>query len=104
MILGLSLIQRAALAARRAGYAKVFLLEGKGPAAHEAAAIQDRRRLAAALSPSSTAPIIIAPTTILAETDWLERLASTRIEPANWATISSRIRRARGRVGLGCGE
>ena len=31
IILGLSLIRRAALAARRAGYAKVLLLGGKGP-------------------------------------------------------------------------
>ena len=36
-------------------------------------------------------PLIIAPAAILAETDWLERLASTRIEPAAWGRIPNRI-------------
>ncbi len=35
--------------------------------------------------------MIIAPAAILAETDWLERLASTRIEPAAWGRIPNRI-------------
>jgi 1L-myo-inositol 1-phosphate cytidylyltransferase / CDP-L-myo-inositol myo-inositolphosphotransferase len=91
IILGLSLIQRTALAARRAGYGQVFLLGGNGPTAHEAAAMADWRGLAATQSSSSTTPIIIAPAAILGETDWLERLASTRIEPAYWAAISSRV-------------
>ena len=91
IILGLSLIRRAALAARRAGYAKVLLLGGKGPPPREAGAMVDWRSLAARLSSSSTAPIIIVATSILAETDWLERLASMRIDPANWAAIPSRI-------------
>ena len=82
IILGLSLIQRAALAARRAGYGQVFLLGAKGPATPGTAAIADWRDLAAVLSSSHTAPVVIAPAAILAETDWLERLASTRIEPA----------------------
>jgi 1L-myo-inositol 1-phosphate cytidylyltransferase / CDP-L-myo-inositol myo-inositolphosphotransferase len=158
IILGLNLIQRAALAARRAGYGQVFLLEPdargsnqgrhcdprafgtRGEAiqgsvgsptipgllrrpspssdgrSHErptaprndgsvrarhapsgtdlttpgAAAIANWRDLATVLS-SHTEPVIIAPAAILAETDWLERLASTRIEPAAWAAIPKRI-------------
>jgi 1L-myo-inositol 1-phosphate cytidylyltransferase / CDP-L-myo-inositol myo-inositolphosphotransferase len=91
IILGLSLIQRAALAARRAGYGQVFLLGAKGPAASGAAGIADWRDLTAVLPLSLTEPIIIAPAAILAETEWLERLASTRIEPANWGRIPDRI-------------
>ena len=79
------------MAARRAGYGQVLLLGAKGAPTPGAAAMADWRSLAAALSLSSTAPIIIAPAAILAETDWLERLASTRIEPAAWAAIPSRI-------------
>jgi 1L-myo-inositol 1-phosphate cytidylyltransferase / CDP-L-myo-inositol myo-inositolphosphotransferase len=91
IILGLSLIQRAALAARRAGYGQVFLLGAKGPAASGAAVIADWRDLTAVLPLSRTEPIIIAPAAILAETKWLERLASRRIEPANWGRIPGRI-------------
>jgi 1L-myo-inositol 1-phosphate cytidylyltransferase / CDP-L-myo-inositol myo-inositolphosphotransferase len=91
VILGLSLIQRAVLTARRAGYAQVFLLGGKGRALAEVAAIADWRRLSSSFLSSRTAPLIIAPAAILAETDWLERLASTRIEPAAWAAIPNRI-------------
>ena len=91
VILGLSLIQRAVLTARRTGYAQVFLLGGKGRALAEVAAISDWRRLSSSFPSSRTAPLIIAPAAILAETDWLERLASTRIEPAGWAAIPDRI-------------
>ena len=90
-VLGLSLIQRAALAARRADYAQVFLLAAKGVTAPGMAAVADWRGLAATLSPSDGAPLIIAPAAILAETEWLERLASTRIKPAQWARIPNRI-------------
>ena len=152
ILLGLSLIQRAALAARRAGYGQVFLLEpdasgsnqgrhcerseaiqgsvgsptipgllrrhnpsedgrsderpmaprndGSVRASHApsrtdlttpgAAAIANWRDLATVLS-SHTEPVIIAPASILAETDWLERLASMRIEPAAWGRIPHRV-------------
>ena len=40
---------------------------------------------------SHPAPLIIAPASILAENDWLERLASTKIEPAAWAAIPNRV-------------
>ncbi|MGH6797868.1 MAG: hypothetical protein ACREDI_05735, partial [Roseiarcus sp.] len=91
MILGLSLTRRAVLAARRAGYGQVFLLGGRDRASAGVAAMVDWRRLAASFPSSQSAPLVIAPTAILAETDWLERLASTRIEPAAWAAIPNRI-------------
>jgi phosphatidylglycerophosphate synthase len=91
MILGLSLTERAALAARRAGYAKVFLLGGTGRGTPGVAAIANWRSLAARLSSSHTAPVVVAPAAILAETNWLERLGSMRIEPANWGRIANRI-------------
>jgi 1L-myo-inositol 1-phosphate cytidylyltransferase / CDP-L-myo-inositol myo-inositolphosphotransferase len=91
IVLGLSLFQRAALAARRAGYGQVLLLGAKGAPTPGAAAIANWRDLAATLSLSRGAALVIAPAAILAETDWLERLASTRIEPANWGRISNRI-------------
>jgi 1L-myo-inositol 1-phosphate cytidylyltransferase / CDP-L-myo-inositol myo-inositolphosphotransferase len=91
VILGLSLIQRTVLAARRAGYGQVLLLGGNGRRMIAgAAAIADWRSLAATLS-AHTASLIIAPAAVLAETDWLERLASARIEPAAWAAIPNRI-------------
>src|ERR1700722_8443201 len=91
IILGLSLFQRAALAARRAGYGQVLLLGAKGAPTPGAAAIANWRDLAATLSLSHGATLVIAPAAILAETDWLERRASTRIEPAAWGRIPHRI-------------
>jgi 1L-myo-inositol 1-phosphate cytidylyltransferase / CDP-L-myo-inositol myo-inositolphosphotransferase len=90
MILGLSLTRRAALAAQRAGY-RVFLLTDNRHAAPGAAAIPDWSGLAATLTSSRTSPLIIAPAAILAETDWLDRLALVKIEPAVWATIPDRV-------------
>jgi hypothetical protein len=91
MILGLSLTRRAVLAARRAGYGQVFLLAGNASAARGVAAFPNWSCLAAIFSSSHQAPLFIAPTAILAETDWLERLAETPIEPAAWAAIPNRI-------------
>ena len=88
IILGLSLVRRAALAARRAGYGQVFLLRRKRSRDVGPAAIADWRSSPRLPTP---APLIIAPAAILAETDWLERLASTRIEPAAWGAIPNRI-------------
>ena len=48
-------------------------------------------QFAASLAFSPAAPLVIAPAAILAETDWLERLAEARIEPAAWAAIPNRI-------------
>jgi phosphatidylglycerophosphate synthase len=90
-ILGLSLTQRAILAARRAGGAQVLLLGGNARPAPGPAPVADWRGLAATLAQSPTAPLIVAPAAILAETDWLERAASARLGPAAWAAIPNRI-------------
>ncbi len=91
IILGLSLTQRTALAAQRAGYGQVFLLHGGKRTAPGLIPAADWSSLAASLSFAPQAPVVIAPAGILAEKDWLERLASLRIEPANWARIPKRI-------------
>ena len=91
MVLGLSLTRRTVLAARRAGYGEVFLLCRDGRATPGIAAIANWSRCAAAVASSQGAPLIIASAAILAETDWLERLAETRIEPAVWAMMPNRI-------------
>jgi phosphatidylglycerophosphate synthase len=91
VILGLSLIQRTALAAHRAGYGQVFLLGSGDRKALGITAVADWISLAASLSSAPPASLIIAPAAILAEGDWLERLASARIEPAGWGTIPNRI-------------
>lgn len=89
-ILGLGLTQRAALAARRAGYGRIFLFAPDGAAPPCATAIAHWTQLAdALLSPS--APLVIAPATILAETAWLMRAARMRIEPAAWAALPNRV-------------
>jgi 1L-myo-inositol 1-phosphate cytidylyltransferase / CDP-L-myo-inositol myo-inositolphosphotransferase len=88
MILGLSLIKRSVLAARRAGYGQVVVLSANsGPAAQGAS----WRALAMTLKSGQAAPLVIAPAAILAETEWLERLKEARIEPAAWAAIPNRI-------------
>ncbi|MGC2782963.1 MAG: CDP-alcohol phosphatidyltransferase family protein [Roseiarcus sp.] len=91
IILGLSLIERAMLAAQRAGYRQVFLVRGGSPNTAGMAAIADWRSLAATLASASPASLVIAPAAILAKADWLERLASARIEPAGWGIIPNRI-------------
>jgi 1L-myo-inositol 1-phosphate cytidylyltransferase / CDP-L-myo-inositol myo-inositolphosphotransferase len=91
IILGLSLTRRTVLTARRAGYGKVFLLAANGHATPGIAAVPGWSRLAATFTSSRTAPLFIASSAILAETDWLERLAEMQIEPAAWATIPNRI-------------
>jgi len=91
VILGLSLARRAELAALRAGYGGVFLLSANADPAAGSASVRDWRRLAATLTSPQAGPLVIVPAAILAETDWLERLAEARIEPVAWAAIPNRI-------------
>jgi phosphatidylglycerophosphate synthase len=90
-VLGLGLMRRTAVAARRTGYGQIFLLARDHAAPPGIATIPNWSHLAAAPVPSQAAPLLIAPATILSETNWLERLAETRIEPAAWAAIPQRI-------------
>src|SRR5271169_438884 len=91
VILGLGLVRRAVLAARRAGYGQVFVLSADGAATAGTVDVPGWSQFAASLTSSHTAPLVIAPAAILAETDWLERLAEARIEPAAWSAIPNRI-------------
>jgi len=91
VILGLSLLERAILAGRRAGYGHVLPLGGNARPAAGPAAVADWRHLAATLASSRAAPLIVAPAAVLAQTDWLERVASTSGPPAAWAAIPNRI-------------
>jgi 1L-myo-inositol 1-phosphate cytidylyltransferase / CDP-L-myo-inositol myo-inositolphosphotransferase len=90
-ILGLTLAQRTVMAARRAGYGRIFFLARDQAVPPGTTAIADWSSLADALLPSQAVPLIIAPATILAETDWLKTLAAAQIEPAAWAAIPQRI-------------
>jgi 1L-myo-inositol 1-phosphate cytidylyltransferase / CDP-L-myo-inositol myo-inositolphosphotransferase len=90
-VLGLGLMQRTVVAARRAGYGQTLFLTRDHAASPGIATVPNWRHLGAASVPSQTAPLLIAPATILSETDWLERLAETRIEPAAWAALPQRI-------------
>jgi 1L-myo-inositol 1-phosphate cytidylyltransferase / CDP-L-myo-inositol myo-inositolphosphotransferase len=89
-IFGLSLPQRTVMAARRAGYGQIFFLARNRASPPGTTTIPDWSGLADAL-PSQAAPLLVAPATILSETDWLQRLAATRIEPGMWAAIPNRI-------------
>jgi phosphatidylglycerophosphate synthase len=90
-ILGLTLAQRTVMAARRAGYGRIFFLARDRAVPPGTTAIADWSSLADALQPSQAVPLVIAPATILAETNWLKTLAATQIEPAAWAAIPHRI-------------
>jgi phosphatidylglycerophosphate synthase len=90
-VLGLGLMRRTAIAARRAGYGQIFFLARDHAAPPGIVTISNWSYLAAAPMQSQTSPLLIAPAAILSETNWLERLAETRIEPATWAAIPQRI-------------
>jgi phosphatidylglycerophosphate synthase len=90
-ILGLGLRQRTVLASRRAGYGPIFSLARDHAGPPVATMVPDWKELADALMLSQTTFLVIAPPTILAETDWLKRFSATRIEPAAWAAIPQRI-------------
>jgi phosphatidylglycerophosphate synthase len=89
-VLGLGLMRRTVLAGRRAGYGRIFFLARDRTAPPGTTAAADWGRLADVLSSQGT-PLVIAPATILSETDWLKRLAATPIEPAAWGALPNRI-------------
>jgi phosphatidylglycerophosphate synthase len=89
-LLGLGLPQRTIMAARRAGYGQIIFLENGDGAPPGARSMANWSDVAVALR-LQTAPVVIAPATILGEIDWLEKLAAVRIEPAVWAAIPNRL-------------
>jgi 1L-myo-inositol 1-phosphate cytidylyltransferase / CDP-L-myo-inositol myo-inositolphosphotransferase len=90
-VLGLGLMQRTVMAARRAGYGRIFFLARNHPARPDITAVPDWSMLADALHPQQATSLVIAPATILSETHWLKSLATTTIEPMPWAAITHRI-------------
>src|SRR5260221_5815405 len=90
-VLGLDRLQRTIIAARRAGYGRIFSLARDHPVPPGIATIPDWSHLDSVLVPTQIAPLLIAPAAILSETDWLERLDEMRIEPAAWAASPHRI-------------
>src|SRR5689334_18051825 len=73
-ILGLTLAQRAVMAARRAGYLQVVFLKRDGAAEPGATTVRDWNALAETLG-SDPATVVIVPATILSEAKWLKRTA-----------------------------
>src|SRR5215831_4560203 len=89
-VLGLGLARRTALAARRAGYSRVYFQARDHAAPQGILAISDWRSLADdfALQPG---PLIIVHGAILAEPDWLEKLIDVSPKAANWAAIPHKM-------------
>ena len=90
-VLGLGLMQRTIMVAGRAGYRQFYFLASEQPAPPGIASVTSWRALATAFAPHQPAALIIAPATVLAESEWLERLNDAQIKPATWATISHRV-------------
>jgi 1L-myo-inositol 1-phosphate cytidylyltransferase / CDP-L-myo-inositol myo-inositolphosphotransferase len=90
-ILGLGLARRTVLTALRTGFRPVFLLTPGDATLPGVASVADWGHLYSALLPGEAALLLIAPTTILAETGWLEQLAGASIEPVAWAAAPDRI-------------
>lgn len=90
-VLGLGLMRRTVMAARRAGYGRVFFLARDHAARPDITAVSDWSMLADTLHPQQATSLVIAPATILSETRWLKSLATTTIEPIPWAAITHRI-------------
>ena len=88
-VLGLGLMRRTSMAARRAGYGLIFFLARDRPAPAGITLVSDWGMLADALLPPQATSLVIAPATILSETHWLKGLAT--IEPIAWAAIPHRI-------------
>ena len=90
-ILGLSLARRAVLAARRAGLGTVYWQGDEGSAPDGAIAVADWAGLAAQLQDRPATPLVLVPANLLAETDWLEALAGTRVAAGIWAAVPGRL-------------
>lgn len=91
MILGLSLMRRAVLAARGVGYSRVVYLAPDDAALPGVAVLADWNDVAALIGTDQARPLVIAPATILAESGWLGRLAATQIDTPAWAAAAGRI-------------
>ena len=95
-LLGLTLIRRAVLAARRAGYAWTLLLARAPGPGHDGSASDgvvgrgDGRDLET-LTDTGARRLVIAPALVLAEGPWLVAAARQAIPRAGWAGVAGRI-------------
>ncbi|HET9414794.1 MAG TPA: hypothetical protein VFO74_11815, partial [Pseudolabrys sp.] len=89
-VLGLGLARRTVMAAGRAGYSRIYLLARERAAPAGITAISNWSTLTDALA-QQPGPLIIAHAAILADPDWLARLAETQTEPARWAATPHKI-------------
>lgn len=90
-VLGLELTQRAALAARRAGYRQLFFLKEDERLRPGFVAISSWAGIETVLSQAQATFLLIAPAAIVAETDWLESLTEMQIGEADWAALPGRL-------------
>jgi phosphatidylglycerophosphate synthase len=88
VVLGLDLARRIALAADRAGYGRVLCLS---PSDAERAGVETLADWRALAGPGESAMLVIASTSLLGETDWLKRLAESRLEPGTWVASGNRL-------------
>jgi phosphatidylglycerophosphate synthase len=89
-VLGLGLARRTVVAAGRAGYSRVYFLARDRAAPAGVTAISSWSTLTD-IRAQQPGPLIIAHAAILAEPDWLARLAETQIRPALWAAMPHKV-------------
>jgi phosphatidylglycerophosphate synthase len=89
-VLGLGLARRTVVAAGRAGYSRVYFLARDRAAPAGVTAISSWSTLTD-MNAQQPGPLIIAHAAILAEPDWLARLAETQIRPALWAAMPHKV-------------
>jgi phosphatidylglycerophosphate synthase len=89
-VLGLGLARRTVVAAGRAGFTRIYFLARDQAAPPGVTAISGWSSLADAFA-LQPGPLIIAHAAILAEPDWLARLAETQTGPARWAAMPHKI-------------
>ena len=89
-VLGLGLARRTVVAAGRAGYSRVYFLARDRAAPAGVTAISSWSTLTD-MRAQQPGPLIIAHAAILAEPDWLARLAETQIRPALWAAMPHKV-------------
>jgi len=89
-VLGLGLARRTIMAANRAGYSRTWLLARERTAPADLTAVSNWRSLADACA-RQPGPLMIAHASILAEPEWLTRLAGIDTEPARWAMTPRKL-------------
>jgi len=89
-LLGFGLLERSVLTAQRAGYANIILL-GQTRAAPSGLVIAGDWSSIARVPQLQTAPLVIAPATIVAETDWFETLADVPVNGVAWAAMPDHL-------------